>query len=368
MKQLASSIVYENPLPQLRAINSVFPWFCELPDGRLLAAHQMGQAFESVDGTTCLSESADGGRSWSKPRRVFDKASEPVPLTDCAKLTLLPDGRLILLGYEYFRPDPEKPIGNPETGGLLDDQIFYSVSNDLGRTWSERSVIPCVWGRHAEASAPLTVLRDGSWATPITGFADWNGVMSARNCGRLLRSYDQGRTWNDDTICLQFPGDGITCYEQRLCQLENGAIVVIGWNEDTKTGQLLNNHVAISTDNGLTFGEPIDTGIHGQASSILHLGGNRVLSLHALRRDTPEPGICACVADLSDGKWNVLSVEKVWSPASAIVKNTKMADVFAYLKFGQPGAIRLKNGDVLMSHWVCEEGCYKTLCTRFRPE
>ena len=45
------------------------------------------------------------------------------------------------------------------------------------------------------------------------------------------------KTWNDDTVCAFFPGDTVTCYEQRMCQLEDGTLVVISWNEDMKTGQ-----------------------------------------------------------------------------------------------------------------------------------
>lgn len=360
-----SSAIYENPLPQLRAINSCFPWLCELPNGKLLAAHQMGQAFESVDGTTCISESTDGGKTWSKPWKAHDKSMETVPLTDCGKITALLDGRLVMLGYQYYRHDPELPLGNPETGGLLDDEIYFAISDDQGRTWSARQALDCAWGKHVEASSPILVLQDGSWVTPITGFPKWDGTMTARNCGRLLRSDDQGKTWNDDAVCMEFPGDGVTCYEQRVCQLENGNIVVIGWNEEISTGKRLNNHITISRDNGKTFSVPIDTGIHGQASCIMHLGGNRVLTLHAVRRDTDEPGIYACVADLSDGTWNPICVKRVWAPAVPMVKNTKMAEIFSFLKFGQPGCILLKDGDVLMSHWICEEGSYKTIATRF---
>lgn len=365
MKQLFSTYVYENPLPQLRARNSAFLHLCELPGGRLLAAHQMGQAFESVDGTTFLSESADGGRTWSQPWQAFDKSAEAVPLTDCGKLTLLPDGRLLAFGYEFFRPDPELPLGNPQTGGLLDDQVYLSFSSDQGRTWSPHQVVPTAWSGHTEASAPITVLQDGSWASPITGFMDWEGRQVSRNCGRLLRSFDQGRTWNDDVVCMAFPGDTVTCYEQRMCQLEDGTLVVIGWNEDMASGQRLNNHVAISTDNGRTFSAPIDTGVRGQASSIIALDGSRVLSLHSLRRDTGAPGIYACLAEVGGGRWETVALERIWAPKIPMVKDTKAAEIFSFLKFGQPGLLRLSGGELLMSCWVCEEGCYKTCVTGF---
>ena len=147
MKQISSHIIYENPLPQLRAVNSAFPFLCQLKDGRILAAHQMGQAFESVDGTTFLSESTDGGVTWSKPWQAHDKSGETVPLNDNGKVIQLADGRLVMLGYQFFRENPDLPLGNPETGGLLPDEIYFCISEDDGRTWSARQSVDCAWGQ-----------------------------------------------------------------------------------------------------------------------------------------------------------------------------------------------------------------------------
>lgn len=366
MKVYETNIIFENPLPQLRALGSAFPYLCQLSDGRILADHQMGQAFESVDGASYLSESRDGGVTWSKPWKIFPHSNDPFPKSESSKVTQLPDGRLVCLGYRFFRDDPDKPMGNPETGGLLDDEIFFSISGDEGRTWSEPQIVGCAWGNHVEASAPLTVLQDGSWATPITGFAKWDGTSSGRNCGRLLRSYDQGKTWNDDTVCMAFPGDTVTCFEQRMCQTEDGTIIVIGWNEDLVTGQRLPNHIAFSFDNGKTFSDPVSTGIGGQASFIMALEGSKVLTLHAIRRDTDRPGIYACIADTAGGKWQLLQKYLLWEPNVPIVKDSKMAAIFAFLKFGQPSAIKLHDGDFLMTHWYCADGIYKTCATRFR--
>lgn len=365
MKKLFTSFIYENPMPHLYPMNSAFPNVCELPDGRLIAAHQMGVAFESVDGATFLSESTDGGKTWSKPWRAFDKSGAARPTSECAKITRTDDSRLVLLGYEFFRDDPSLPLGNAQTGGLLEDFVFWSESLDEGKTWSERHKIPNAWEGHTEASAPLYVLKDGSFATPIAGFPNWEGKTVSKNCGRLIRSFDGGKTWNDDVVCMEFPGNEIICYEQRMCQLDDGRLVVVAWNENAVTGERLNNHITISDDNGKTFSAPMDTGIRGQSSGIVALGGNKVMTLHALRRDTDEPGVYACIADLSDGKWNLIGKEKVWAPNVPMVRNNSFAEIFAFIKFGQPGIIKLSNGDLLMTLWICEEGCYKTLVSRF---
>ncbi len=363
MKIIKSSIIYENPLPQLRSRHSFFPFLCQLKDGTIAAVFAIGEAFESVDSTSYISFSHDGGKNWSKPKVMFENTNEECPITDYCKITALDDGRLIALGYAYLRKDPELPLGNPKTGGLLDDFVFYSISEDNGNTWSKMAKIPCSWGPHIEASAPLTVLNDGTWITPITGFPDWSGNMTGKMCGRALCSKDGGKTWSDDSICMDFGDITITCYEQRMCQLDSGTIVCIGWNENTATGERLENHYTVSYDNGQTWTKPESTGILGQASSVCAMGGEKLLALHAARRDTDRPGIYGYIIDFSNKNWDIVDSLIVWEPKTALIKNVNMAEIFSFLKFGQPGAILLKNGNAMMSHWYAEDGQYKTIAT-----
>ncbi len=363
MKISNSSIIYDNPLPQLRSRHSFFPFLCQFKDGTIAAVFAIGEAFESVDSTSYISFSHDGGKNWSKPQVMFENINEECPITDYCKVTALDDGRLIALGYAYIRKDPELPIGNPETGGLLEDFVFYSISEDNGKTWSKMTKIPCSWGPHIEASAPLTVLSNGTWITPITGFPDWSGNMTGKMCGRALCSKDGGKTWNDDSICMDFGDTPITCYEQRLCQLDSGTLICIGWNENTATGERLENHYTVSYDNGQTWTKPESTGIWGQASSVCAIGGEKLLALHAIRRDTDRPGIYGYIIDFTDKKWNIIDSAIVWEPKTPLTKNANMAEIFAFLKFGQPGAILLKNGNAMMSHWYAEDGQYKTIAT-----
>lgn len=364
MKAGKTHLIYENPLPQLKSRQALFPSLAEVKPGRLIASFAIGEAFESVDLSTYISLSDDGGATWGAPHRVLDKTNDSVPTSDFGKLTVMPDGKIMLFGYAYLRPDPSLPMGNPETGGLLDDYIFYAISKDGGKTFSEPKKADCAWGPHVEASAPLTVLRDGTWISPITGFPDWSGKMTGKMCGRALRSTDSGKSWNDDAVCMDFGDRAVTCYEQRICELESGKLVCIGWNEDVDEGVLLNNHYTVSTDGGKTWSEPRDTGVRGQASSVCAIGGDKLLALHSMRRHTDRPGILARVIDASCGEWRVIDEEIVWEPATPLIKNDKMADIFAFLKFGQPSAIKLSSGEIMMIHWFMENGQYNVGVTK----
>ena len=107
MRVSECSIIYENPLPQLKARKAYFPNLCLLDGGELAAAFAIGQAMESVDQTSYLARSNDGGRTWSEPIRMFSgqvsAERERVPVSDVAKITRVGDGRLIVLGYRFRR-------------------------------------------------------------------------------------------------------------------------------------------------------------------------------------------------------------------------------------------------------------------------
>lgn len=364
IRVIDSGVIYENPLPQLKSRHAYFPGVQQLPDESIIAAYVMGEAFESVDQTTVLTRSFDGGKEWKCIGRIYDKSQNNIPVSDYFKLTYIGGNNLVAIGYEFIRKDPNLPIGNPETGGALDDNVIFSISKDLGKTWSFPKIIKTSFKGPVEASAPLTVLSDGSWVTPIANFPNWAGNAEEGYYGRLLRSNDNGRTWDDKTITMEFPERSVTVYEQRICQLQGSGVVVIAWNEDIKENRKLPNHYALSYDNGYTFGEPISTGIMGQSSSVTNICGNKVLALHSIRRDTDRPGIYGYIVDLSKGSWDIEDSSIIWEPNSPITKQAKMAEVFSHLKFGQPSAIKLLDGSYIMTHWVIEDGQGKVLWTR----
>ena len=84
MKVLSHSIIYDNPLPQLRSRQAAFPFLAQLGDGTVICSYQIGEAFESVDGTSYISRSSDNGKTWEGPFQMFDKSWETTALSASA--------------------------------------------------------------------------------------------------------------------------------------------------------------------------------------------------------------------------------------------------------------------------------------------
>lgn len=91
----------------------------------MLASFVIGEAFESVDLTTVLSKSNDGGKTWIYLGPIYDKSRVGVTVSDFLKITNTGGGKIIAFGYEYLRENPELPIGNPQTGGVLESRIVF---------------------------------------------------------------------------------------------------------------------------------------------------------------------------------------------------------------------------------------------------
>ncbi len=98
--------------------------------------------------------------------------------------------------------------------------------------------------------------------------------------------------------------------------------------------------LVISDDGGETFGPARDTGVHGQASNLMPLGGDKLLTIHA-HREAPV-GLMVRRVDVGDGGF---AVEEELEPVPAMpTMGSDSADIkkqFASLKFGQPSLLRL---------------------------
>jgi sialidase-1 len=366
IEKIGEHVIYENPLPQLRSACAKFPALVQLPSGELLAMFELGQAFESVDSQTVISRSSDSGRTWQLQGRLYDTEELDLdwPVSECLKPTLLKDSTLVAIGYRFHRRDPDLPIGNPKTGGLLPGDNVVSFSSDYGITWSAPEIIKHTCPETLEISGPCVELDSGDILATGCPFKMWDGSNPTGQTGILLRSKDKGRTWDSSCRYFTTPGGRISPWESRICTMRTGRIVVIVWAFDMGANKHLPNHVTVSHDNGATWSEPINTGHMGQASNLMWPGNDMLLTVHAHREG--DPGLYVRLVDFKNDKWKMVRQEVIWCEAPCQDTSKGIVEQFANLKFGQPSLLKLENDDILATHWCVENCLYKIKTHRLK--
>jgi sialidase-1 len=350
MKRLEELTIYANPDPLLVSRQATFPGLVQLPNGELLVMFTLGQAFDAADNRAVVSRSSDNGKTWSAPVRL--STHEVVPEeSESYKPLRLRSGTLLAAGYVFVRPDPLQPVVHPETFELLRLRNKVSFSRDDGHSWSVPAYFD-VEGEPLELSGPCIEIASGRILAATTPFH----LRKDGHAGWLIASDDGGKSFFKLSEFFCAPGGNVSTWETRLCELSPGRIAVLFWAYDNAAGKNLNNHLVISEDSGANFGPPRDTGVHGQASNLMPLGGNKILSIHTHRED--DARLVVRRVELGDGGFEVEEELDLFRDDSMGSSTADIKKQFGSLKFGQPSLLRLQSGEVLAACWSFENSQY----------
>jgi len=354
---------YRNPIPHLVSRHAYFPGLVRLPSAELLALFALGEAMDAANVTTVVSRSTDGGRTWALQGPLHAKEPHRRFHSDYLKPTLLSDGTLVATGYRFHRNAAEEEVSNPQTDGVRGGDNLVSFSEDQGHTWTTPSIIPTSRPELIETSGPAIQLSGGDLLSAGSVYPTWNGTHPSGHVGVTLRSRDRGRTWCDERLFFHDPAGQYLPLETRLCEMQPGRVVALFWMAAPKTGRNLPNHLAVSHDNGATWSAPIDTRVAAQASNLLYLGGDRLLTIHSHREG--QTGLFVRLVDFRGDAWRVLDETDIWNKASArrIASFTSMSQ---NLRFGQPSLVPLGGGEFLAAHWAVEDGLGCILAHRLK--
>ena len=136
--------------------------------------------------------------------------------------------------------------------------------------------------------------------------------------------------------------------------MQDDRIVSMNWMLDHVSGTNLTNHITVSHDGGATWSAPIDTGVRGQASNLMHWEDDTLLTIHC-QREGEEIGLFVRIVDLTDDRWHIVEESRVWGNAPSM-KVGAYSSMGQNLRFGQVSLLRLDDGDILATHWAVEEG------------
>jgi sialidase-1 len=351
-----SHIIYENPKPHVHSRHGFFPGLTRLPSGDFLTLFVRSEAFESPDATTYVSRSTDGARTWTLEGPLYDKSHVGFETSDSFKPTLLRDGSLVAMGYRFHRFDPESGIGLEETDGILPGDDLITFSTDEGRSWSFPSVIARTRPELLEISGPCIELRSGDLVAVAGIFSLPDGTNPSGQGGVVLRSSDSGQTWDDKVSFFESPSKNITAWESRICEMEEGRLVVIFWAYDIASNTHLPNQIVVSHDDGRTWSNPINTAHRGQAPNLIYLGDDHLLTIQCHRQE--ESAIYVRLVDFRNDSWKVCVEKVIWgtSKNEGNTDGEKTVKMFKSLNFGQPSLLLLSGDEVLATHWSVEDG------------
>ena len=349
MKCLDQFTIYQNDAPLLVSRQAIFPGIVQLADGELVALFTIGEAFDAANARAYVARSSDEGRSWTAPLRLSRKEATPQE-SESFKPLLLRDGTMIATGYVFVRPTPETPVVDPATFELLELRNKVSFSSDGGRSWSEPRYFD-VEGAPLELSGPCIELASGRLLAATAPFH----LRKTGHAGWIIASDDKGRSWRKLSEFYRSPDTSVATWECRLCEMAPGRVAVIAWAYDNGSGANRDNILALSDDGGESF-RTIETGVHGQASYVLPLGGDKLLTIHA-HREAPI-GLVVRRVDLGGDRFTIEEELDLLGGADMASDSADIRKQFASLKFGQPSLLRLAGGDVLAACWSFENSQY----------
>jgi sialidase-1 len=318
-----------------------------LPNNDLLIIFSIGQAFDSSDQRAYVTKSKDNGRTWSTPKQLHDHKYENQEETDTLKPLLLNNGNLIATGYAFVRPDPLTPIVDPISFNVLPLKNKISFSSNNGDTWSVPENFN-VLNKPLEISGPCIQLPSGRILAACPPFH----LGETGHSGWIIYSDDNGKTWNKLSEFFNTPTGGIAAWECRLCEIDNNGVAVVFWAYDNVSKRNLNNHIVFSKDGGKSFGKALDTGVKAQASNLMWLEQNIILTIHS-HRENPS-GLIIRKVNIENNKFEILNEFDLFKDDTMESDSTNINKQFGSLKFGQPSLVQLQNKEILATCWCYE--------------
>ncbi|WP_308797944.1 sialidase family protein [Agromyces silvae] len=271
-----------------------FPDAVTLQNGNILVAYHEAAEHGAADGVIKVTESSDGGHTWSPPRVAVDIAYDARD----PKLVALSDGTVIL-SYFVTQWTPSHAAHGP----------FTVRSTDHGATWSAPAAVdtqmscscgPSNGSRPTGAAfthGPIVELANGDLLIPLYG----DLPTDPRSRATVVRSTDGGLTWdaaNESTIAV-----GTIAYQEpNLTVLPSGEIVAL----IRTTSSPVRAYLSRSFDDGQTWTTAVATDIPAQSHHQLLTSDGRVLLTYGdiTRPNRPTSGI---MIDDPSGSWDGLA-------------------------------------------------------------
>lgn len=342
-----------------------FTTLCSLESGSWLCSFQNGPVKNGPTTITGLCRSRDGGRSWQRLPWRFESAIGGCPGSlSGGEMVEVSPGRLLLFTTWFDRSDPQRPLFDPVTEGILKSRQLYAISTDEGDSWSgwREIVTPGLTGR--AMTGPVVRWADGTIGFAFESFKDFDEPQPSRHAAWLSLSRDGGETWEPPRQVAQHPEHRLYYWDQRICTgPEPGSYTVLFWTHDLAEKRDRNVYLLHDSLDSLIAGgphrpQPVETTIPGQIAAPLWLDDGRLLAFVV---DRNRPGTMRLWQSSDRGhSWPIEDSLVVYThdEQAALTQGQTNIDFAEYWEdmarwsFGHPALRRLDNRHVLCAHYA----------------
>ena len=297
-----------------------FTSLCLLKSGTILCGFQSGPSKHAVTSTVRLCRSADGGRNWELMSAEFETKinGRPGSLGGAEMVEVAP-GRILLCSTWFDRSEPERPLFDPVTEGILHSKQLLAVSNDEGQTWSPWRELSTGELKGCALTGPLLHWDDGTIGISFESFKEFDDLRPGRHAAWLTISRDGGESFLPPLQVAQHPQHEIYYWDQRLCPgHHSGEFTALFWTHHLIEKRDLDVHlrhgcVSVQSDGTATIEcHPIhQTPIRGQIAAPCYLPDGRLVAF-VVDRNRPGTLSLWCSSDRGIN----------WPPSEQLVLHT----------------------------------------------
>ena len=375
------SVVYDAAQQPSGARIAFFTGMCRLRSGVCLCGFQVGTGKHSPDSKIQLSRSNDNGKSWTilTPNLATELHGVPGSMSAPALVEVAAD-RLLMFATWFDRSEPERPLFDPVTQGILRSKLLLAESHDEGVTWSAWRELPTPGLKGCAGTGGVVKWSDGTIAFPFESFKEFDDPQPGHHAAWMMVSRDGGTTFSQPLLIAQHPQHQVYYWDQRLCATDrNGEFVALFWTHDLATQCDLNVHLRRAE---VTDGETGElkiraedirqTTVPGQIAAPLQLTDGRLAAFVVDRRSP-----CTMTLWLShddghtwpDQERLVLHTHEelaAVTPGGTAVDFNQYWEDMGKWSFGHPSLLQLDDSRVLCAWYAGTPNCMSIHCVRVK--
>jgi len=357
MEVVANGTICEGGPGTSRASNA-FASLCVTAGGKLVAGFRSGVNKDAADGNVLVTTSSDGGTAWTEPHAPFDTMLDGTPGSHRAmNVSEVSPGRVLAVVGWFDRTNPDRPLFNPDTEGLLPVRNRLWESTDDGETWSDLGLLETAPFHQACTTGPILRGAPGVLAAFYETNKDFDDPSPWHHQALVKFSYDEGQTWPEHAVTAADATGSKYYWDQRPAVLRENVLLTLLWTYDRTVGKDVPIHWIRSDDGGRTWGEPASTGIAGQVAYPAALADGRVLMAYVDRFG--KRTIRARLSDDEGASWDAAPELVLWPRAGgedvAQDHGDHMGDFLQSMmqwSFGLPSCAQLPDGDVFVTYYA----------------